>query len=150
MEIILTENHPNLGAAGKVVRVKPGYFRNYLLPRKLAVLANAANLKVQQAQQARIEAAQGKKLAQAESIAEKLKAVELTIEKDAGEGKRLFGSVTKMDIVAALNKAGFQVDKHRIELAAPIKEIGTYEVSVKLHPEVTVGFKLWVVRKGEK
>jgi large subunit ribosomal protein L9 len=147
MELILREDVPNLGKAGEVVKVRDGYGRNYLLPRKKAMLANAGNLKALASQKKSIEANQAKVKKNAEDAAARLSGLEITIAKGVGSNDRLFGSVTKLEISNALRKEGIQVDKHLIELEAPIKSIGTYEVAVKLHPEINTVFKLWVIRE---
>jgi large subunit ribosomal protein L9 len=147
MEVILTEDIKKLGKAGEVVKVKDGYGRNFLLPQKKALIANSKNIKELESQKRMIEAKTAKGLKDAQAIAGKLGGLELTVEKEAGEGDRLFGSVTNMDISAALGKKGFRVDRHRIVLESPIKNIGTYEIPIKIHPEVTAILKLWVTRK---
>ncbi|MCC7345575.1 MAG: 50S ribosomal protein L9 [Deltaproteobacteria bacterium] len=150
MQVILREDIPTLGKAGEVVKVRDGYGRNYLLPRKKAVLADAKNLKAVESQKKQIEAQRAKDRQKADEAAAKLATLELTIARDVGSNDRLFGSVTKVEISAALREKGVQIDKHLIELEAPIKTIGTYEVGVKLHPEVKAAFKLWVVRQEKK
>ncbi|KAB2839186.1 50S ribosomal protein L9 [bacterium] len=150
MQVILREDIPTLGKAGEVVKVRDGYGRNYLLPRKMAVLADAKNLKAVEAQKKQIEAQRSKDRQKADEAAAKLSSLELTIAREVGSNDRLFGSVTKVEISAALREKGIQIDKHLIELTAPIKTIGTYEVGVKLHPEIRAAFKLWVVRQEKK
>ena len=150
MEVILTEDIPKLGKAGDVVKVKDGYGRNFLLPQKKALISSSKNLKALEFQKKMIEANQAKAQKGAEEIAERFRTLEITIEKEAGTGDRLFGSVTNMEIAEALRKEGIQVDKHLIVLDAPIKTIGTFEIKVKLHPEISANFMLWVVRKSEK
>ncbi|MCC6272881.1 MAG: 50S ribosomal protein L9 [Deltaproteobacteria bacterium] len=150
MQVILREDIPTLGKAGEVVKVRDGYGRNYLLPRKKAVLADAKNLKAVEAQKKQIEAQRSKDRQKADEAAAKLASLELTIAREVGSNDRLFGSVTKVEISAALREKGVQIDKHLIEIEAPIKTIGTYEVGVKLHPEVRTAFKLWVVRQEKK
>lgn len=150
MQVILREDIPTLGKAGEVVKVRDGYGRNYLLPRKMAVMADAKNLKAVEAQKKQIEAQRAKDRQKSDEVAAKLASLELTIAREVGSNDRLFGSVTKVEISAALREKGVQVDKHLIELEAPIKTIGTYEVGVKLHPEVRAAFKLWVVREEKK
>ncbi len=150
MQVILREDIPTLGKAGEVVKVRDGYGRNYLLPRKMAVLADAKNLKAVEAQKKQTEAQRSKDRQKADEAAAKLASLELTIAREVGSNDRLFGSVTKVEISAALREKGIQIDKHLIELTAPIKTIGTYEVGVKLHPEIRAAFKLWVVRQEKK
>ena len=147
MQIILREDVPNLGKAGEVVKVRDGFARNFLIPRKKAVVADAKNVKAVEVKKKNIEKNAAKVAEQAKEIGAKLNGLEITIARPAGEGERLFGSVTRMDISEALAKQGFRVDKHIIALDAPIKAIGTYEVPVKLHSEVSSVLKLWVVRE---
>lgn len=147
MQIILREDVPNLGKAGEVVKVRDGYARNFLLPKKLGLVADAKNLKVVEVQKKAIEKNLAKSRQDAQDVAERLNKLEVTIARGVGTGDRLFGSVTKIDISDALAKQGLRVDKHLIELEAPIKTIGTFDISVKLHGEVKAVFKLWVVRE---
>ena len=147
MEVILREDISTLGKAGEVVKVRDGYGRNYLLPQKKAILADAKNLQAVAAQKKMIEIHQAKERKQAEEIAARLNGLEVTITRGVGSNDRLFGSVTKMDISTTLRQQGLQIDKHLIELEAAIKTIGTFDVGVKLHPEVKAVFKLWVVRE---
>ncbi len=150
MQVILREDIPTLGKAGEVVKVRDGYGRNFLLPQKKAVLADAKNLKAVEAQKKHIEAQRLKDRTKADEASAKIAGIELTIARDVGSNDRLFGSVTKVEIVAALRERGIQIDKHLIELEAPIKTIGGFDVGVKLHPEVRSTFKLWVVRAEKK
>jgi large subunit ribosomal protein L9 len=150
MQIILREDVPSLGKAGEVVKVRDGYGRNYLLPQKKAVLANTGNLKAVEAHKKAFAATQAKAKGKADEVAARLQGLELTLTKGVGAGDRLFGSVTKTEISVALRAQGIQIEKHLIELAAPIKSIGGYDVGVKLHPEVKGTFKLWVIREEKK
>lgn len=150
MQVILREDVPSLGKAGEVVKVRDGYGRNYLLPQKKAVLADAGNLKAVEAHKKAIEANQAKVKSQADEIAARLGGLEITIAKGVGAGDRLFGSVTKTEIAAALRQQGLNIDKQLIELESPIKSIGGFDVAVKVHPEVKATFKLWVVREEKK
>ena len=150
MQLILREDVPSLGKAGEVVKVRDGYGRNFLLPQKKAVLADANNMKAVEAQKKHIEAQRSKNLEKASEAAGKINGLEITITRAVGSNDRLFGSVTKIEISAALREKGIQIDKHLIELEAPIKTIGTYDVGVKLHPETKASFKLWVVREEKK
>jgi large subunit ribosomal protein L9 len=144
MKIILTHEVPNLGSAGDVVEVKPGYGRNYLLPQGLAIAWTKGGQKeVDSIQRARA-ARQIHDLDKARSVAEQLKKTDAHIVARTGDGDRLFGSISAADVVKAVDEAGGpKIDRRRVELA-PIKSIGTYDVSVKLHPEVTAKFKLQV------
>jgi large subunit ribosomal protein L9 len=145
MEVILREDVKSLGKAGELVKVKPGYARNFLLPKGLAYEATEGNRK-------RIVAeskARGVKMAEersaAEAFASKLNAVSLTLSRKAGEGDRLFGSITAQDIAEALAAQGLTVDKRKIELEHPIKSIGQHAVPVRLHHEVQAELRLTIV-----
>jgi len=147
MEVILREDVPQLGHRGDLVKVKPGYARNYLIPRKLAMPATAGARK----QVADMKAANARKDAReksgAESLAAQLGELTLTISAKAGEQDQLFGSVTTMDIAAALEAQGFNIDRRTIELEEPIKTIGEYSVPVRLHRDVTAAVKVAVTRE---
>lgn len=147
MEVILREDVPQLGHRGDLVKVKPGYARNYLIPRKLAMPATAGARK----QVTDMKAANARKDAReksgAESLAAQLGELTLTISAKAGEQDQLFGSVTTMDIAAALEAKGFNIDRRTIELEEPIKTIGEYSVPVRLHHDVTAAVKVAVTRE---
>lgn len=144
MEVILTEDVPNLGNMGDVVTVKPGYGRNYLIPKGLAVLATRGK-KAEFTHLLRgIEARREALKADALTIGEKINELPLTIAKKAGDDDRLFGSVTNRDIEASLSALGHEVDRRRIILKEPIKTLGIYAVPVKLHADVTSQLKVWV------
>jgi len=132
MEVILREDVPNLGTIGDTVRVKPGFARNYLLPRGLAVLADHRNVHVLEHQQRLATEKREQVRRQATSVAEKLSCVRLTIKARAGDEGKLFGSVTNIDIERALGTAGYAVDRRRIRLPDPIKSVGVYTVPVHL------------------
>ncbi len=148
MQVILQQTIEKLGTAGQVVDVAPGYARNYLLPRRLAIEATPANLKrLEKIREQIARKAAGEKEA-AQKLAELLAAVTLTIQRKAGETDQLFGSVTAADIAEALQAHGYQVEKRKILLEEPIKLIGEYEVPLRLHPEVTASVKVQVVRQS--
>jgi large subunit ribosomal protein L9 len=149
MQIILREDVPSLGKAGDVVKVRDGYARNYLLPRKLAMVADAKNLTAVEVHRKAIEKNTAKTRQGAQEMADRLNQLEVTIAREVGVEDRLFGSVTRMDISEALGKQGFRVDKHLIELEAPIKAIGTFEIPIKLHSDISATLKLWVVREAK-
>lgn len=151
MEVILREDIQKLGSKGDIVTVKDGYARNYLLPQKLALLATTGTRK----QVVEMKAAAARKDASqksaAETLAEQMSAVELTFTVKAGESDQLFGSVTSMDIAEALEAKGFSIDRRKVELAEPIRTLGEYTVSVRIHREVAASVKLQVVREeGEQ
>ena len=136
MKVILREDIHNLGKSGELVTVKDGYGRNYLLPRKLAVLANEQNVKALQHEQAVIAARQAKLKAGAEEQAKKLGTIKVTIKRKVGEQDKLYGSVTVLDIAEAVAAQGQKIDRRHIHLPEPIKTIGTHEVEVRLHRDV--------------
>jgi large subunit ribosomal protein L9 len=145
VEVILRDDVPSLGKIGQVVRVKPGYARNYLFPRGLAVEANRKNLHVLEHQKRVIGAKAERERKAAEGVAQKLDGLKLTVQARAGEEGRLFGSVTNLDLERLLADKGFQVDRRRIELAEPIKQLGTYPVVVQVGRDVRATVELTVV-----
>jgi large subunit ribosomal protein L9 len=147
MEVILKEDVEHLGHRGDVVKVADGYGRNYLLPRKLAMQANAANKSV--IEQMKISAIRrtAKEKAEAELQVGLLEAIELEFSRKVGENEHLFGSVTSSDIAAELEHKGFILDRRKIQLEEPLKQLGEFHVPVKLHREVTAHVKVTV--KGD-
>jgi large subunit ribosomal protein L9 len=148
MEVILRETVDNLGKRGEVVKVADGYARNYLLPRKLALLATEGNKKHVQRERKIVEVREAEEKGQAESIAARLAAVDITIARRVGETEALYGSVTSGDIVDYLRTKGFEVDRRKLILPEPIKTLGEHGVPLKLHREVTVPLKVKVVKEG--
>jgi len=144
-EIILQEDIENLGSAGDVVDVKPGYARNFLIPRGLARRATEGNLKRIEEERRRREHAASRELQEAEGLASELEGLSLSFSVRAGEEGKLFGSVTAQDIADRLAEQGFEVDRRTLQLEEPIKELGVYRVSVDLHSEVQPEIKIWVV-----
>lgn len=144
MEVILKEDVPHLGDMGDVVSVKAGYGRNYLIPKGLAVMANANAKKEFEHIKRQIDEEREKLRASALDAATALGDVSITIQKKVGDDDRLFGSVTNRDIEASLAAMGQEVDRRRIVLSAPIKQLGIYEVPLKLHADVEVPLKVWV------
>lgn len=145
IEVILREDIKTLGKAGALVRVKPGYARNYLLPQGLAYEATAGNKKrIEGEQKARVARLAADK-AGAQSFAAALGAVKLSIAAKAGEEGKLFGSVTAQDIADQLAAQGHEVDKRKVELDQPIRQLGHHTVSIRLHPEVTAEVHVDVV-----
>ncbi len=137
MRVVLMKDVEKLGKEGDVIEVKPGYARNYLLPKKLAVEATPANLKLAEKKRAERLKREQEKINQMKSLAEKLNEVKLTFYKKAGEKNRLFGSVTSKDIVEALqNIYNIELDKKNIHLEHPIKELGKFEVEVHLYEDI--------------
>jgi large subunit ribosomal protein L9 len=147
MEVILREDVPKLGHRGEIVTVKEGYARNYLLPRKLALEATAANRKQIEEMKAAAARRRATEKSGAESLAAQLAALTLTIPAKAGESDQLFGSVTAMDIAAALEAQGFHIDKRKIALDQPLKTLGEYRVPLHLHAEVAASVQVNVVRE---
>jgi large subunit ribosomal protein L9 len=150
MEVILKEDIPNLGKMGEVVRVRDGYARNYLLPRRLVLIANKKNLKSFEHQKRVVASQKERVLKQAQTLAEKLSQVSLIISVKTGEEGKLFGSVTNIDLEKALKAKGFEVERRRIHLNEPIKVLGDYEVPVRLTSDVTATVKVSVVSEEGK
>jgi large subunit ribosomal protein L9 len=148
MEVILKEDVNKLGHRGDVVKVADGYGRNYLLPEKLAIEANAANKAVIEQMKASAVRKSVKEKAGAEQLSTQLSEVELVFERKVGENEHLFGSVTSGDIAHALEAKGYTIDRRKIALDEPLKTIGEYHVPVKLHREVTSHVKVTV--KGDQ
>jgi len=148
MEVILKEDVNKLGHRGDVVKVADGYGRNFLLPGKLAIEANAANKAVVEQMKASSVRKSAKEKTEAEALATQLAAVELVFERKVGENDHLFGSVTSGDIAQQLESKGFIIDRRKISLEEPLKQIGEYHVPVKLHREVTSHLKVTV--KGDQ
>jgi len=144
IEVILRDDVPNLGKIGQVVRVKPGYARNYLFPRGLAVEANRKNLHVLEHHKRVIAAQAGRERKAAETVAQKLSGLKLTVQARAGEEGRLFGSVTNLDVERLLADKGFRVDRRRIELEEPIKQLGTYLIAIQVGRDVRATVELTV------
>ena len=147
MEIILREDVETLGARGEVVKVAAGYARNYLLPKRLAVPATEANKKiVEQERQAHLRR-EAKLKSEAEDLSKIIGGVTVTIAQKAGENDQLFGSVTAKDIAEALEKQNFTVDRRKIVLDEPIKQLGEHKIPVRLHREVTTEITVQVVKE---
>ena len=146
MRVILLTDLDRLGKAGQEVNVADGYGRNYLLPQRLAVAASGGNLKALQALQAQAKKREERQRQQAEELGRKLAGVRCAIARRAGELDKLYGSVTNQDIAEALAGQGVVVDRKRILLEEPIKVLGDYTVSIRLHPEVTAQVQVSVLR----
>ncbi len=148
MEVILKEDIIALGSRGDVVKVAEGYGRNYLLPRKLAIQANAANKKVIEQMKAAAVRRSAKEKAGAEALAKQFEGVSVSFQRRSGENDQLFGSVTSADIAEALAKKGFDVDRRKIQLHEPLKTVGEFTIPIKLHKEVTAHFKVVVEKEA--
>jgi large subunit ribosomal protein L9 len=144
MQVILRDDVPNLGQPGDVVRVRPGYARNFLLPRNLAVEANPKNLRAFEHEKRLGLARRDAKRAESVKIKERIEGLTIEIAARAGEAGKLFGSVTNIDIERALGAQGVSIDRRRIMLAEPIKELGEFVVPVRIDAEVEAGLKLKV------
>jgi len=149
MEVILREHVDNLGKRGDLVKVADGYARNFLLPRKLALLATEGNKKVIEREKVKFDAKEAEEQGVAQAIADRLGSVEIDISRKVGETDALFGSVTNGDIAEALTAKGFDIDRRKIQLHEPIKKLGEFTVPVKLHREVVVQLKVKVVAEGK-
>src|SRR5438132_11525021 len=148
MEIILREDVEKLGARGQVVKVAAGYARNFLLPKKMAVAATESNKKiVEQERQAHLRK-EAKLQNEAEDLSKLLGGVTVTIAQKAGENDQLFGSVTSKDVAEALEKQNFTVDRRKILLEDPIKQLGEHKVPVRLHREVTTEITVHVIKEA--
>jgi large subunit ribosomal protein L9 len=147
MQVILFQTVPNLGLQGSVVKVKPGYFRNFLNPRGLAVEATDANKRRLQDKMKQLEKRAAEEVKAARTEAEKLQELTLTFRLKAGQDDKLFGSVTNVDIAAELAKQGYEIDRHRITVGEPIKRLGMFTVDVKVHHDVTAKVKILVEKE---
>jgi large subunit ribosomal protein L9 len=145
MEVILREHVEHLGARGDVVKVTPGYARNYLLPRKLALAVTANNKRQIDREKKLAEARDMEEKSAAEAVAARLGALDIEIARRTGENDALYGSVTSADIAQALKDKGFEVDKRKVQLPDPIKALGESTIPVKIHREVTAQVKVRVV-----
>ncbi|MBU0467842.1 MAG: 50S ribosomal protein L9 [Candidatus Omnitrophica bacterium] len=147
MEVILSQNVASLGKTGEVVKVKDGYARNFLIPKKLAYIASATNLKriEQQEKKRKLEYEAEKK--KAETLAEQLNKASCTVAAEVNDLDKLYGAISETEIIKALEVEGFNIDKKSIVVENPIEELGIFEVFVKLHPEVTAKVRLWVTKK---
>ena len=147
VQVILTQDLANVGKGGELVKVRPGFARNYLIPRGLAIGATEGNVRQLEHQKRVAEAKSAKVLSEAQELAQKLSTVSLSIHRQVGEGDRLYGSVTHRDIEEALEQKGFVVDRRRI-VTEPLKALGTHEVQIKLAPTVTATIKVEVAAKA--
>ena len=146
-EVILRQAIENVGQPGDIVKVSPGYARNYLLPRGLAYAATPGNRKRIEMERARLEAAENDRRAAAQALADQLAPVSLTFSARVGEEDKLFGSVTAADIAQQLHAQGFEIEKRQIDLHEPIKTLGVYKVPIRLHADVKPEIKVWVIKQ---
>jgi large subunit ribosomal protein L9 len=147
MELLLKQSVEHLGRIGDVVKVKPGYARNYLLPRGLAVMVTKANVAEIERARAQALVEEQQRVASMKELGNKLSEASVTIEGRANAEGHLFGSVTATQIAASLREKGIAVDDKQVRLQAPLKEIGVYDVPVQLHPTVEATVKVWVVQQ---
>jgi len=150
MEIILLERVEKLGQMGQVVKVRPGFARNYLLPQKKALRATKENLAIFEKQRAQLEAANLARRGDAEQVAQKLNGISVVVIRQAGESGQLYGSVTARDIAQAVTEAGFTIAKGQVTLDKAIKTLGLYPMRVRLHPEVAVQVTVNVAQSAEE
>jgi large subunit ribosomal protein L9 len=148
MDVLLCEDIDNLGQRGQVVRVRAGYGRNYLLPQKLAIEASAGNKRMLDEQRRLLAKREQREHQTAQSDAEKLEGLELRFDRRVGEHGILFGSVTALDIAEALKERGLVVERRRIGLREHIKEVGEYDIAIKLHRDVSPSIKVLVRKEG--
>ena len=150
IKVILLQRVAKLGHIGDVVKVKPGFARNYLLPKKIALRANEENMKYFEERKVQIEAANAESRAEAQKITDKVKIFSITLIRQASEKGQLYGSVTARDIAAAIKEQDVNVTPGQVNLNVPIKMLGVYDLSVDLHPEVSVPVKLSVAKSEEE
>ena len=147
VQVILQENVEHLGKVGDVVKVKDGYARNFLLPNGLAAIASSRNVAQMEHQKRAAQAKQSKMKGEAEKLAKALEGAKLVMPRQVGEEDKLFGSVTSIDIEAALHAQGFAISRKQIHLPEPIKTLGLHEVPVKIHPEVPAKVRVNVTKQ---
>jgi large subunit ribosomal protein L9 len=146
MRVILKKEVHNLGEAGEIVKVAPGYGRNHLIPNGLAVAASEGSVREAEHQKRVADAIKRRQLSEAKALAERLAATSISIRREAGADNKLFGSVTNRDIAEALAAESIEVDRKRIDLADPIREIGLFNVNVRLHRDVSAMVRVFVTR----
>ena len=148
MEVILREHIDNLGRRGEVVKVADGYARNYLLPRKMALLATEGNKKQIERERVKFEAKETEERKVAEALRDRLANLDIVITRKVGETEALYGSVTTADIAEALSAKGFEIDRRKLQLAEPIKKVGEFDIPLRLHRDVPTQVKVKVVAEG--
>ena len=147
MEVILRSDIEKLGSRGQLVKVAPGYARNFLLPKRLAVAATDANRKIVEQERQSYLRKEAKQKGEAEDLAKLVNGVSVTIAQKAGENDQLFGSVTSKDVASALEAANFTIDRRKIQLDEPIRQLGEFKVPVRLHKDVTAEVTVHVVKE---
>ncbi len=147
MQIILLEDVPALGKVGDTVKVSEGYGRNYLIPQKKAILATEKGINILEHQRREVQQRIGKVKKDMEKVVQQIEKLSCTFAKPVGESGKLFGSVTSMEIESFLKENGIDVDRKKIQLEEPIKNLGIFTIPIKLHPELTAHLKVWVVQE---
>lgn len=147
MDVILKEDIEKLGKAGSVVKVTPGFARNYLFPKKLAVVSTQENKKIFETEKRKKQQGVEKQKQEALELSNKLSSFSCTIAAKAGLDDKLYGSVTSEDIAQSLKAAGMDIDKRKITISEPIKALGVYNIDISLYPEITSKIKVWVVKE---
>ncbi|MCL5030994.1 MAG: 50S ribosomal protein L9 [Bacteroidetes bacterium] len=147
MKVILRQNYESLGQVGDIVEVKDGFARNFLIPRKIAYTALKGNVIALEEEKKNFEKKLQQEVQAAEKLAVELEKVSVTIPVQVGEEDKIFGSVTTQMIADSLKEKGYDVDKRKIEIEEPIKSLGIYGISIKLHTNVVANIKVWVVRE---
>jgi large subunit ribosomal protein L9 len=150
MKLILRSDVDNLGRLGKIVKVKPGYGRNYLIPKGLAMEATESNLKVFESERKKLQEQVDAVRFQAQRLADKLNSAQVVIQVRVGEGDKLYGSVTTSTIGDALSEMGIELDRKKLVLEEPIRTLGEHPIKVRLHPDVQAELKVAVVRHGQQ
>jgi large subunit ribosomal protein L9 len=147
MEVLLVKDRERLGREGDLVTVADGYARNFLIPKGFAIAASDKTVKLQEKIRADRLAREARERQEFEELAARLSNVSLTTAVKVGEDEQLYGSVSAQDIAALLEQEGFQIDRKKVLLEAPLKALGVYAIEIRLHPEVTATIKLWVVKE---
>ncbi|MGD1006938.1 MAG: 50S ribosomal protein L9 [Ignavibacteriaceae bacterium] len=147
MKVILRQNYESLGQVGDLVEVKEGFARNFLIPRKIAYTALKGNILALDEEKKNIVKKKQQEIHSAETLASAIEKVSVTIPVQVGEEDKIFGSVTTQMIADALKEKGYDIDKRKIDIEEPIKSLGIYGISIKLHPNVSTNIKVWVVRE---
>ncbi len=149
MKVVLRQDVEHLGERGQIVNVAPGFARNYLLPKGLALEATPGNLRTFELQKKVWIAREGREIAEARALAERIEALDIVVAKKAGENETLYGSVTSSEIAELLAARGFEVDRRKLHLDEPIRTLGTFEIPIKVHRQVTARLPLRVVAEKE-
>lgn len=150
MQVILLERMANLGFIGDVIKVRPGYARNFLLPFRKALRATKENVAQFEQQKSQIEANNVKKRSEAEQIAKKMEGLTVKLIRQASETGHLYGSIRNKDIAEVVEKSGFSIDRNQVVLSSPIKILGAHDLKVALHPEVMCNIKVYIAQSEEE